>query len=187
MQNLEKGQKVDLTKTNPDVKKFLVGCGWNPNSTDGQPFDVDVSAFILGANEKVVTQEHFVFYNRLQSPGGLVTHSGDNRTGVGEGDDETIVIDFSKAQAEEKKIVFVATIDKGQERNQNFGQISGAYIRIVDEATGTEILKYDLNEDSSVNTSMIFGELYEKDGEWKFQAVGTGSKEGLQFYVNQYC
>lgn len=184
--NLEKGQKVDLTKTNPNVKQFLVGLGWNPNVPDGKTFDVDVSAFILNVDGKRVSDKHFVFYNNLKSPNDFVIHSGDNTTGQGDGDDESLTVDFSKVAAEEKSIVFVVTIHDATAKNQNFGQVGGAYIRICDKATGTEIMKYDLNEDASAHTAMIFGKLYEKDGEWKFEAVGTGVKGGLQDYLNQY-
>lgn len=184
--SLEKGQKVDLTKTNPAVKAFKVGLGWNPNGAVGGTFDIDVSAFIVGENQKRVSDAHFVFYNNLKSPNDFVIHTGDNRTGEGEGDDESLIVDFSKVKPEEKAIIFVVTIHDAAAKNQNFGQIAGAFIRICDNATGTEILKYDLNEDYSVETAMIFGKLYEKDGEWKFEAVGTGLKGGLQDYLNQF-
>lgn len=184
--NLTKGSRVDLTKTNPSVKKFTVGLGWNPNASVGNDFDADVSAFILGENGKRISDAHFVFYNNLKSPNDFVVHSGDNRTGQGEGDDETLVVDFSKATGTEKKIVFVTTIHEAAARNQNFGQISGAYIRICDSETGSELMRYDLGEDFSVETAVIFGELYEKDGEWKFNAVGTGQKSGLDSYLSQY-
>ncbi len=184
--NLAKGQKVDLTKTNPAVAKFSVGLGWNVNSAVGNEFDLDVSAFILGENKKRVSDSHFVFYNNLKSPNDFVTHTGDNRTGAGDGDDESLIVDFSKAKPEEKSIVFVATIHEAAARNQNFGQVTGAYIRICDAATGNEIMKYDLNEDFSVETAMVFGELYEKDGQWKFNAFVSGQKAGLDAYLAQY-
>lgn len=183
--NLEKGAKVDLTKTNPSVKKFKVGLGWNPSESAGT-FDVDVSAFIVGANGKRLSDSHFVFYNNLKSPNDFVVHSGDNRTGDGDGDDETLVIDFSKATPEEKAVLFVVTIHDAAAKNQNFGQIGGSYIRIVDNDTNTEILKYDLNEDYSVETAVLFGKLYEKDGEWKFSAEGVGKKGGLTDYLNEF-
>lgn len=184
--NLEKGAKVDLTKTNPSVKKFTVGLGWNPNTSGGQQFDVDVSAFILGENGKRISDGHFVFYNNLKSPNDFVTHTGDNRDGQGEGDDESLIIDFSKASPQEKSVVFVVTIDKAAERNQNFGQISGAFIRILNGETNEEIMKYDLAEDFSVETAVVFGKLYAKDGEWRFSAEGTGKKGGLQDYLDQF-
>lgn len=202
--NLEKGAKVDLTKTNPSVKKFLVGLGWNTNAAVGEDFDLDVSAFIVGANDKLITDKHMVFYNELVSPNGFVTHSGDNRTGAGDGDDETLTVDFTKVLPADKKIIFVVTIHKAAERNQNFGQVSGAYIRIVDVDKQTaalaltdlvaqeealkaaEIMKYDLNEDYSIETAVEFGAIYEKDGEWKFNAIGTGMKGGLADYVTKF-
>lgn len=184
--NLTKGQKVDLTKTNPTIKKFNVGLGWNPNTAVGGEFDLDVSAFILGANGKRISDNHMVFYNNLKSPGDFVVHNGDNRTGEGEGDDETLTIDFNKVDPAAEQIVFVVTIHEAQEKNQNFGQVSGSFIRIMDADTNTEIMKYDLNEDYSVERAMVFGKLYKKDGEWKFEAVGTGMAGGLADYVAQY-
>lgn len=184
--NLEKGQKVDLTKTNPSVKKFKVGLGWNPNAAVGGTFDIDVSAFILGADQKKVSDAHFVFYNNLKSPNDFVVHTGDNKDGQGEGDDESLIIDFSKVTEAEKSIVFVVTIHEAASKNQNFGQISGSFIRVCDSETNSEIVKFDLNEDFSVETAVVFGKLYEKDGEWKLEAVGTGMKGGLQDYLNQY-
>lgn len=184
--NLSKGQKVDLTKTNPSVKQFLVGLGWNPNTAVGGDFDVDVSAFILGSNGKLLSDSHFVFYNNLKSPNDAVIHNGDNRTGEGDGDDETLTIDFSKLTNGEEKIVFVVTIHEASSKNQNFGQVNGSFIRILDKENNTEIMKYDLNEDYSTETAMVFGELYKKDGEWKFNAVGTGMNGGLEDYLNIY-
>lgn len=184
--NLSKGQRVDLTKTNPTVKNFLVGLGWNVNSAVGADFDLDVSAFILNADNKLVSEQHLVFYNNLKAPNDAVIHSGDNRTGAGDGDDETLKVDFSKLDAAAKKIVFVVTIHEAAQRSQNFGQVSGAYIRICNADDNTEIMKYDLGEDFSIETAVTFGELYEKDGEWKFNAVGTGMAGGLQEYLNMY-
>lgn len=184
--NLQKGQKVDLTKTNPSVKNYKVGLGWNPNTAVGGTFDVDVSAFILKEDGKRVSDSHFVFYNNLVSPNGFVTHTGDNKDGVGDGDDETLVVDFSKASPDENSIVFVVTIHDAESKNQNFGQIGGAYIRVCDNETAEELVKFDLNEDFSVETAVVFGRLYKREGEWKFEAVGTGMKGGLQDYLNQY-
>lgn len=184
--NLVKGQKVDLTKTNPSIKTFKVGLGWNPNVSVGGTFDVDVSAFILGQDGKRLSDAHFVFYNNLKSPNEFVTHTGDNTTGEGEGDDESLIVDFSKVKPEEKSIVFVVTIHDAIAKNQNFGQISGSYIRICDNLTGEEIMKYDLNEDYSIETAMVFGKLYDHNGEWKFEAVGTGMRGGLSDYLNQF-
>lgn len=183
--NLTKGAKVDLTKTNPGVTAFLIGLGWNPNATSGD-FDLDVSAFVLGDNGKLLSEKHLVFYNNLKSPEGFVEHTGDNRTGEGDGDDEKLYVDMTKKPAEAKQIVFVVSIHEAAARNQNFGQVQGSFIRVADKATGTEIMKYDLNEDYSTETAMLFGKLYEKDGEWKFSAEGVGSKSGLQHYLDQY-
>lgn len=202
--NLSKGQKVDLTKTNAAVKQFRVGLGWNTNSSVGQAYDLDVSAFLLDANGKVTSKELMVFYNNLKSPNDFVVHTGDNLTGAGAGDDEKLIIDFTKAIATVKKVLFVVTIHEAAARNQNFGQVSGAYIRIMDETKAklgdtltdpaaqeaaykaAEILKYDLNEDYSVETAVLFGSIYEKDGEWKFSADGVGKKGGLGDYVAEY-
>lgn len=184
--NLSKGQKVDLTKTNPSVKKFFVGLGWDPNQNVGGEFDADVSAFVLGEDGKLLSDAHFVFYNNLKSPGEAVTHTGDNRTGAGDGDDESLIIDFSRMEPTAKKVVFVVTIHDAAERGQNFGQISGSFIRVGNEDDKSEILKYDLNEDYSTETAVTFGELYEKDGEWKFTAVGAGKQGGLQEFLTQF-
>lgn len=184
--NLTKGQKIDLTKTNPSVRSFKTGLGWNPNANVGKAFDVDVSAFMLNSSGKLVSDNHFIFYNQLESPNKALIHQGDNKTGQGEGDDETLTIDFSKIEPETDSIVFVVTIHDAEANNQNFGQISGSYIRIMDGDTSEEILKYDLNEDFSIETAIVFGKLYLKDAEWKFEAVGTGRKEGLQSYVIEY-
>ena len=184
--NLVKGAKVDLTKTNPTVTKFRVGLGWNTNQNVGNTFVIDVSAFILGADNKRLSDNHFIFYNNLKSPNEALVHSGDNRTGLGEGDDESLVVDFSKIEDTAKSIVFVVTIYDAATKNQNFGQISGAYIRILNDADGSEIMKYDLNEDYSIETAMTFGKLYNRDNEWKFEAVGTGRAGGLQEFLNEY-
>jgi len=184
--NLAKGQKIDLTKTNPTVKSFRIGLGWSANAAVGASFDIDVSAFILDENQKRVTDAHFVFYNNLKSPNDFVVHTGDNTTGVGEGDDETILVDFSKATEKEKSIVFVVTINDAESKRQNFGQISNSYIRILNNENNEEIMKFDLNEDYSIETAVTFGKLYLKDGEWKFEAVGTGMRGGLQEYLNIY-
>jgi len=180
MVNLVKGQKVDLTKSNPTVKKFLVGLGWNANtSSTGGSFDIDVSAFILGADGKRLSDNHFVFYNNLKSPNESLIHNGDNTSGAGDGDDETLVVELSKLEPEATQIVFVVTIHDGIAKNQNFGQISNSYIRILNAETNQELLKYDLNEDYSIETAMEFGKIYKKDGEFKFEAVGTVVKSTL--------
>ena len=178
--SLKKGQKVDLTKGRPSLKKVLIGLGWDVNRYDGgYDFDLDAAAFLLGANGKVRNDEDFVFYNNLKHPSGAVEHMGDNLTGAGEGDDEEIKIDLEKIPADVEKIDFTVTIYEGQERNQNFGQVSNAYIRVVDEITNEELIRYDLGEDFSVETAVVVGEIYRHSGEWKFNAIGAGWKGGL--------
>ena len=178
--NLTKGQKVSLTKGNPGLKKIFVGLGWDTNAFDtGAAFDLDASAFLLGANGKVAKSEDFVFYGNLKHPSGAVTHTGDNLTGEGEGDDESIMVDLSLVPADIEKIAFTATIYDADARRQTFGQVNNAYIRIYDEVTNQEILRYDLGEDFSIETAVVFGELYRHNGEWKFNAIGSGYQGGL--------
>ncbi len=180
--NLEKGQRVAV-----ELPVFTIGLGWDTNqSCTGSDFDLDASAFILGENGKILADEYFVFYNNLESPDGAVTHTGDNLTGEGEGDDESIMIDLSKLDPRAAEITFVATIHKADERRQNFGQVRNAFIRIYNAATGEEILRYDLDEDFSVETAVEFGRLYKRNGQWKFEAIGTGQKAGLAEYLNKY-
>lgn len=178
--NLSKGQKVDLTKTNPGLSKLLVGLGWDTNKYDaGADFDLDASAFLTGENGKVLSDSDFIFYSNLQHSSGAVTHTGDNLTGEGEGDDEVIKVDLSLVPANINGISFTVTIYDADSRNQNFGQVSNAYIRIVDENTGTEVIRYDLGEDFSVETAIVVGEIYRNSGEWKFNAIGSGFSGGL--------
>lgn len=177
--SLSKGGNVSLSKAAPTMKNVLIGLGWDARSTDGQDFDLDASAFLLAANGKVRGDADFIFYNNLKSVDGSVTHTGDNRTGEGDGDDEVIKVDLTKVPADVSKVVFCAVIYDGQARNQNFGQVANAYIRIVNTQGGTEVARYDLSEDSSTETAMIFGELYKNNGEWKFRAVGQGFAGGL--------
>lgn len=180
--NLEKGQRQIIA-----APKFTVGLGWDTNSSaTGQAFDLDASIFILGDNGKLVSDSHFVFYNNLQSPDGAVTHTGDNLTGEGDGDDEKISIDLSKIADSVAEICFVVTIHQAAERRQNFGQIRNSFIRIVDGATNTELVKYELDEDFSIETAVEFGRLYKRNNEWKFEAVGSGMKGGLQDFLNKY-
>lgn len=180
--NLEKGQRQSIA-----APKFTVGLGWDTNSSaTGQAFDLDASIFILGDNGKLVSDSHFVFYNNLQSPDGAVTHTGDNLTGEGDGDDEKISIDLSKIADSVAEICFVVTIHQAAERRQNFGQIRNSFIRIVDGATNTELVKYELDEDFSIETAVEFGRLYKRNNEWKFEAVGSGMKGGLQDFLNKY-
>ncbi|MDE6329308.1 MAG: TerD family protein [Muribaculaceae bacterium] len=180
--NLEKGQRVAV-----ELPKFTIGLGWDANSTStGEDFDLDASAFILGENGKILADEYFVFYNNLVSPEGSVEHTGDNLTGEGEGDDESIRIDLSKIDPRAVEIIFVVTIHKAPERKQNFGQVHNAFIRIYNPDNGEEMLRYDLDEDFSVETAVEFGRLYKRAGQWKFEAIGTGMKGGLAEYLNKY-
>lgn len=179
--SLAKGQKVDLTKGNPGLKRLRVGLGWSSNKYDGgYPFDLDTAAFLLSGAGKVTSDTDFIFYNYLKHASGCVIHSGDNLTGDGEGDDEQIHVDLSKVPANVEKIAFTATIHDSDVRGQNFGQVSDSYIRIVDEDTGTELVRYDLGEDFSVETAIVVGELYRHNGEWKFNAIGSGFSGGLR-------
>lgn len=178
--SLSKGQKVDLTKSNPTLKNAVIGLGWDTNKYDGgTDFDLDAAAFLTDANGKVSSDADFVFYNNLKHASGAVTHLGDNRTGEGEGDDEQIRIELDKVPAEVEKIAFTATIHDAEARSQNFGQVSNAFIRIFNEETNEELLRYDLSEDFSIETALVFGELYRHGGEWKFTAVGGGFEGGL--------
>ena len=180
--NLEKGQRVAV-----EFPKFTVGLGWDTNQTStGFEFDLDASAFILGENGKILADEYFVFYNNLQSPDESVQHTGDNLTGEGEGDDESINIDLSKIDPRATEIILVVTIHKAAERKQNFGQVHNAFIRIYNTDSGEEILRYDLDEDFSIETAVEFGRLYKRGGQWKFEAIGTGQKGGLAEYLNKY-
>ena len=178
--SLKKGQKVDLTKSNPGLTKILIGLGWDTNKYDGGfDFDLDAAAFLLGANGKVTDDGDFVFYNNLKHASGSVEHLGDNLTGAGEGDDEEIKVDLAAVPANIEKIDFTVTIHEADTRKQNFGQVSNAFIRVVDEASGKELIRYDLGEDFSIETAVIVGELYRHSGEWKFNAIGSGFEGGL--------
>lgn len=178
--NLSKGQKVDLTKTNPGLTKIIVGLGWDVNKYDGgSEFDLDAAAFLCSDMGRVTSDADFVFYNNKEHSSGSVIHSGDNLTGEGEGDDEQLQVDLSKVPDMISKIDFTVTINDADIRNQNFGQVSNAYIRIVNEATGEELIRYDLGEDYSIETAVIVGELYRNAGEWKFNAIGSGFQGGL--------
>lgn len=177
---LAKGQKVDLTKSNPGLKSVIVGLGWDINKYDGGfNFDLDTAAFLTAGNGKVTSDTDFVFYNNLKHPSGAVTHLGDNLTGAGAGDDEQIRIQLDAVPASIEKIDFTVTIHEALERNQNFGQVSNAYIRVLDEASGAELIRYDLGEDFSIETAVVVGELYRYNGEWKFNAIGSGYQGGL--------
>lgn len=178
--SLVKGGNVSLTKEAPGLTSVSVGLGWDVRKTDGQAFDLDAAAFILGEDEKVLSDAHFVFYNNKNSPDGSVTHMGDNRTGEGDGDDETIKIDFAKIPPNAKKVVISVTIDQAKERGQNFGSVSNAFARVVNDADGKELARFDLSEDSSTNGAMIFVELYRgPQGDIKVKAIGEGWENGL--------
>jgi tellurium resistance protein TerD len=178
--SLKKGQKVDLTKTNPGLTRVLVGLGWDTNKYDGgHDFDLDTAAFLLQEDGKVSSDSDFVFYNNLKGGNGSVVHLGDNRTGEGDGDDEQVTIDLSKVPANITKIDFSATIHEATERGQNFGQVSNAYIRVVNGETNEELIRYDLGEDFSIETPVVVAEIYRHGGEWKFNAIGSGFQGGL--------
>jgi tellurium resistance protein TerD len=176
---LAKGGNVSLTKEAPNLTKALVGLGWDVRTTTGAGFDLDASALLVGANGKVLSDAHFVFYNNLTSPDGSVTHTGDNRTGEGDGDDEAIVLDLAAVPADVERIVFPVSIYDAPARQQSFGQVRNAFIRVVDQSDGNELARYDLSEDASTETAMIFGEIYRNGAEWKFRAVGQGYDTGL--------
>ena len=184
---LVKGQRMDVTKGNPNLSKILVGLGWDVRQYDGgTDFDLDASAFLLGANGKCLDERDFIYYYNLNHVSGAVRHSGDNRTGKGEGDDEEIHVDLSKIPSSVEKIAFTATIYDAEKYKLNFGQVSNAFIRIVDEVTGEELLRYDLGEDFSIETAIVVGELYRHQGEWKFNAIGSGFKGGLRALCLNY-
>ena len=185
--SLQKGQKVSITKGNPGLSRVMEGLGWDVNRFDtGGDFDLDTAAFLLTANGRVSRPEDFVFFGNLRHPSGAVEHLGDNLTGVGEGDDEQIRIDLSRVPAGITKIAFTVTIYDADVRRQNFGQVNNAFIRICNEATGEEILRYDLGEDFSIETAVVFGELYNHNGEWKFNAIGSGYQGGLAALCGNY-
>jgi tellurium resistance protein TerD len=185
--SLSKGQKVDLTKGNPSLKKIMVGLGWDVNAFDsGADFDLDAAAFMVGANGKCPSEKDFVFYGNLVHPSEAVKHMGDNLTGAGEGDDEQIQVDLTKVPSNIERVAFTVTIYDADVRRQNFGQVSNAYIRIVDESTNTELIRYDLGEDFSIETAIVVGELYRHNGEWKFNAIGSGFQGGLAALCGHY-
>jgi len=183
---LQKGGNLSLTKTDPSLTKILVGLGWDPRATDGAEFDLDASALLLAANGKVRGEADFIFYNQLKSVDGSVEHTGDNRTGAGDGDDEVIKVDLSRIPADVDKVVFIVTIHDAEARKQSFGQVGGSFIRIVNDTTSAEVVRYDLAEDASTETAMIFAELYRNGGEWKFRAVGQGYAGGLKALANSF-
>lgn len=185
--NLSKGGNINLSKTAPTMNKVDLGLGWNPRATDGKAFDLDAVAFLTGEDGKVRLDGEFIFFNQKTSPCGSVNHKGDNRTGDGEGDDETISVDLSKVPQEVVKIVFAVTIHEGQQNGQNFGMVDKAYIRVINQdANAEELARFDLSEDGSTEVAMIFGELYRHNGEWKFKAVGQGFNGGLGVLAASY-
>jgi tellurium resistance protein TerD len=185
--NLSKGQKVDLTKTNPGLKNVIVGLGWDTNKYDGgNDFDLDSAAFLTNNSGKVSSDMDFIFYNNLVHQSQAVTHLGDNLTGEGDGDDEQLKLDLSKIPANVEKISFTVTIHDAEARGQNFGQISNAFIRILNEETNEELMRYDLSEDYSIETSVVVGELYKHGEEWKFAAIGAGFEGGLSAICSNF-
>ncbi len=185
--SLQKGQKVSLTKGNPGLKHVVVGLGWDVNQFDtGGDFDLDAAAFLLTESGKVSGSGDFVYYGALSHASGSVSHMGDNLTGAGEGDDEQIRVDLSKVPANVTKIAFTVTVYEAEQRRQNFGQVNNAFIRIYNEDNGEELLRYDLGEDFSIETAVVFGELYKNGGEWKFNAIGNGYQGGLAALCASY-
>ncbi|WP_407403136.1 TerD family protein [Chryseobacterium sp.] len=180
--NLQKGQRENI-----NAPKFTIGLGWDINNTStGGAFDLDASLFLLNDSKKLVSDQHFIFYNNLESPDKSVIHTGDNLTGDGDGDDEQILIDLTKIDAAIQEITVVVTIHEAEIRKQNFGQVRNSFIRIFNTDTKEEILKYELDEDFSIETAVEFGRIYNKNGEWKFEAVGSGQREGLDKFVSLY-
>ena len=184
--SLNKGGNLSLSKTDPSLNPVLVGLGWDARATDGTDFDLDASAFLLSESGKVRGEHDFIFYNQTRSPEGSVEHTGDNRTGAGDGDDEAVRINLAQVPADVQKIAITVTIHEGESRGQNFGQVQNAFIRVVNDQSNTEIVRFDLNEDYSTETAMIFGELYRHNGEWKFRAVGQGYAGGLSAMCQQF-
>ncbi|MDR2688549.1 MAG: TerD family protein [Azoarcus sp.] len=177
--SLQKGGNVNLSKEAPGMKKMTVGLGWDVRATDGTDFDLDASAFLLNSTGKVRSDADFIFYNQPKSADGSIQHGGDNRTGEGEGDDESVVIELDKVPADIEKISVCVTIHDAEARKQNFGMVSSAYVRCVNADSNVEVARFDLSEDASVETAMIFGEIYRHSGEWKFKAIGQGFAGGL--------
>ncbi|REF29508.1 TerD family protein [Calidifontibacter indicus] len=187
--SLSKGGNVSLAKAAPGMTTAIIGLGWNPRTTDGAQFDLDASALLCGENGKVRSDADFIFYNNLTGDNGSVVHQGDNRTGEGDGDDEQIVVDLSRVSPDVAKIVVVASIDQADQRGQNFGQVADAYIRVFDADDPTNNdkgVRFDLGEDASTETALIFGELYRNGGEWKFRAIAQGYSNGLGGVINDF-
>lgn len=184
--SLSKGGNVSLSKSEPGLKKILIGLGWEARSTDGADFDLDASAFMLGSNHKTRVDADFIFYGNLQAADGSVVHTGDNKTGSGDGDDEAIKVNLDLVPADVQTVAITVTIHDADVRKQNFGQVKDAFIRIVNDESQKEIARYDLSEDYSTETAMIFGEIYRHNGDWKFRAVGQGYSGGLAAMCAQF-
>jgi tellurium resistance protein TerD len=187
--NLSKGERISLEKVAPGLVEIFIGLGWDINATDtGGDFDIDASIFLLGSNDKLISDQHFIFYNNPKSPdpGQSIQQRGDNRTGAGEGDDEIVDVNLKTIPPEVVKMALTVTIHEADKRHQNFGQVSNAFVRIVNCENEQEIIRYDLTEDFSVETALIMAELYRKDGEWRMNAVGAGYEGGLQALVERY-
>jgi len=184
--SLNKGGNVSLSKEDPGLKVAMIGLGWDARATDGAAFDLDASAFLLNADGKVRSDADFIFYNQKKSSDGSIEHQGDNLTGAGEGDDEQVKVTLAGVPAEVQRIAFSVTIHEAEARKQNFGMVSNAFIRVVNNDNNTEIARYDLSEDASVETAMVFGELYRNGAEWKFRAVGQGFAGGLGPLAKNY-
>ncbi|SET46754.1 TerD family protein [Thorsellia anophelis] len=184
--SLSKGGNVSLSKSDPSLKRVRIGLGWDVRETDGVDFDLDGSAFLLTDSGKVRADSDFIFYNNLKSTDGSVEHTGDNRTGDGDGDDESLIITFDNVPSEVTKVAITVTIHDAEARRQNFGMVSNAFMRVVNEDSNVEIARFDLTEDASTETAMIFGELYRHNGEWKFRAVGQGYQGGLAAMCKQF-
>lgn len=184
--SLSKGANLSLSKTDPNLERIMIGLGWDERVTNGADFDLDASAFLLTATGKVRGDFDFIFYNQLTSQDGAVEHTGDNRSGEGDGDDESLLVDLTKISSQIEKIVITVTIHDAHLRGQNFGQVTNAFIRIVNQDNDVEIVRFDLAEDYSTETAMVFGEIYRYNGEWKFRAVGQGYNGGLAAMCQQY-
>jgi tellurium resistance protein TerD len=184
--SLSKGGNVSLSKEEPGLTRILIGLGWDTRSTDGSAFDLDASAFLLSGTDRVRSDADFIYYNNLKSADGAVEHTGDNRTGEGDGDDEALKVYLSRVPADVQKVAITVTIHEGETKRQNFGMVANAFIRIVNDATGREITRFDLAEDASTETAMIFGEVYRHNSDWKFRAVGQGYAGGLAPLARNY-
>lgn len=184
--SLNKGSNLSLSKTDPNLKNLIVGLGWDARSTDGNDFDLDASAYMVKEDGKVRSDSDFIFYNQLRSVCGSVEHTGDNRTGEGDGDDESIFVSLDKIPSEISSIFITVTIHDAEKRKQNFGQVSQAFVRVVNKDTGVEVVRYDLSEDASIETAMIFCQIYKHNNEWKFKAIGQGYAGGLAALSRQY-